>query len=340
MEEAAAFSITSITAHLALMHIGRLQKGESILIHSAAGGTGQSAIMLAQDIGAEVFATVGTLEKRKFLREQYNIPDDHIFHSRDASFEEGVCKQTNGRGVDVVLNSLAGPLYEASMRTLTAFGRFVDIGKVDMHAARRLNMSLMSRNISVSAVDLVAYSESPTQRRVIRDAGSAMLSAYLRKTVRAPVPQTPFSVSSMGDALALLGKGTHTGKIVIKADAQDNVRTVPRVPILDLGSKPYTHLVVGATTGVGLSIAKWLIANGARHVAAVSRHAEESCNADVLRQEADRVGGHVLVRNCDVSDPNALANLVRAVKQLGFPPIRGVIQGGMVLDVSSGMTCM
>jgi NADPH:quinone reductase-like Zn-dependent oxidoreductase len=88
-----------LTAYYALVTVGRLQPDETVLIHAAAGGVGQAAIAIAQYIGAEIYATVGSPEKRQLLIEQYGIPDDHIFSSRDTSFAKGVMRATNGLGV-------------------------------------------------------------------------------------------------------------------------------------------------------------------------------------------------------------------------------------------------
>ena len=107
-EIAASIPIIYCTVYYSLYHVARLQKGEFILIHAAAGGVGQAAIILAKILGAEIFATVGTQEKKNLIIEQYGIPDDHIFYSRDLSFSKGIMRMTKGRGVDVVLNSLAG----------------------------------------------------------------------------------------------------------------------------------------------------------------------------------------------------------------------------------------
>lgn len=98
-EDAASMPLIFLTAYYALVTVGRLQPGETVLIHAAAGGVGQAAIAIAQHIGAEIYATVGSPEKRELLIDQYCIPDDHIFSSRDTSFAKGVMRATNGLGV-------------------------------------------------------------------------------------------------------------------------------------------------------------------------------------------------------------------------------------------------
>ncbi|KAI0015454.1 reducing type I polyketide synthase [Xylariomycetidae sp. FL0641] len=114
LEEAAGITTAFCTAYHSLLNVARLTKGETILIHAAAGGTGQAAVQIAQYVGAEIYATVGSPAKRKLLIDQYGLREDHIFNSRDASFADGIRRMTSGRGVDVVLNSLSGKLLVAS----------------------------------------------------------------------------------------------------------------------------------------------------------------------------------------------------------------------------------
>lgn len=133
-EEAASMPLIFLTAYYALVTAGGLVKGETILIHAAAGGVGQAAIILAQHIGAEILATVGSEDKKSLIMTQYGIPEDHIFSSRDTSFAKGVMRATSGKGVDVVLNSLAGEALRLSWHCLAKFGRFLEIGKADLFA--------------------------------------------------------------------------------------------------------------------------------------------------------------------------------------------------------------
>lgn len=121
--EAASMPVTHATAYHSLVNLARLRKGQSVLIHAAAGGVGQAAVQLAKHLGLVVYATVGSDEKRDLLVKQYQIPDSHIFHSRDASFVKAIKRVTGGRGVDCILNSLSGELLRASWGCLASFGK-------------------------------------------------------------------------------------------------------------------------------------------------------------------------------------------------------------------------
>jgi NADPH:quinone reductase-like Zn-dependent oxidoreductase/acyl transferase domain-containing protein len=155
--DAVSCVVTYITAYSCLIELARLSQGESVLIHAAAGGVGQAAIQLAQYIGAEIFATVGSTQKKELLRDKYGIPESHIFNSRDTTFAKGVMRVTNGNGVDVVLNSTHGEALQESWNCLADFGRFVEIGKRDIIENNGLEMKNFLRNVWHLSIPLPTY---------------------------------------------------------------------------------------------------------------------------------------------------------------------------------------
>lgn len=152
--EAVAVINPGTTAYHALVNVARLQAGEKILIHSAAGSTGQFAIGIAKMLGAEVFATVGYNDKKHLLMDRFGIPEDHIFYNRNTIFAQDIKRVIDGYGVDVVLNSLSGDGLRASWEYIAPFGRFVEIGKADIGANTPLPMSSFARNASFAAINL------------------------------------------------------------------------------------------------------------------------------------------------------------------------------------------
>ena len=133
LEDAATIPAAYTTVYYALIMRGKLQDGESILIHAGSGGVGQAAINVCLSMGCEIFTTVGTKEKREFIKRQFpSITDDHIFDSRSVSFGDDLLRATNGRGVDVILNSLSEEKLQRSLDCLAENGRFLEIGKYDM----------------------------------------------------------------------------------------------------------------------------------------------------------------------------------------------------------------
>ena len=155
-ENAAAYPLAACTAYYALVTLARLRPGESVLVHSGAGGVGQSALQLARHIGATVFTTVGSDEKKRLLMEQYGLPSEKIWSSRDTSFAAEISRATNSKGVDVVINSLSGELLQASWRCVAPFGRFIETGKRDINDNGVLPMDGFANNVSFACADLAA----------------------------------------------------------------------------------------------------------------------------------------------------------------------------------------
>jgi NADPH:quinone reductase-like Zn-dependent oxidoreductase len=188
-EVAASLPVSFCTAHISVFDLARLRKGEKILIHAATGAFAQAAIILAKHIGAEIFVTVGTEAKRQFVIKTYGIQPDHIFSSRDPSFAPGVLAMTEGKGVDVVLNSLSGILLQESVNCLAPFGRFVEVGKRDFEANSHLALGAFTRSISFSSFDLLAFSDTkyPEIQEVLKD----VIRLFEQKVI---VPVDPITV--------------------------------------------------------------------------------------------------------------------------------------------------
>ena len=139
-EIGAALPIVYFTAYYAVMKASRLRKGETVLVHAASGGLGQAILNLCQLVGAEIFATVGTLEKKSLIMSQFGIDEDHIFSSRDDTFAKGIMRRTKGKGVDVIMNSVSGDALRLTWNCIAPFGRFVELGKRDFTVNSRLEM--------------------------------------------------------------------------------------------------------------------------------------------------------------------------------------------------------
>jgi NADPH:quinone reductase-like Zn-dependent oxidoreductase len=165
-EEAATVPICFATVIHSLIDLGRLSRGQSVLIHSACGGVGLTAIQVCQMLGAEMYLTVGSARKVDYLVETFGIPRSRIFNSRDSSFVEGVMRETGGRGVDLVLNSLSGELLHESWRCVAKYGAMMELGKRDILGSGRLNMINFQDNKSYHGVDLNSLGlERPAQLR-------------------------------------------------------------------------------------------------------------------------------------------------------------------------------
>ena len=210
-EEAATVPCIYATNYYALYHFGKMKKGDKVLIHSGTGGLGQSAIHLALQEGCQVFTTVGTAEKREFIKKLFpTIPDEHIGNSHDTSFEQMIMRQTNGRGVDIVLNSLAEEKLIASIRCLARNGRFLEIGKFDMFSNNPLSMSLIKKGISFYPIVLEALFAGNHRHK---SRLSKLVAEGLKNGKIKPIQATVFPKVEIEAAFRYMASGKHMGKV-------------------------------------------------------------------------------------------------------------------------------
>lgn len=328
-EDAASMPLIFLTAYYALVTAGALVSGETILIHAAAGGVGQAAIILAQHIGAEIFATVGSDEKKQLIMTQYGIPEDHIFSSRDTSFAKGVMRATAGKGVDVVLNSLAGEALRLSWHCLAKFGRFLEIGKADLFANTGLDMKPFLDNKSYIGVNLLDFENNPTPRaiKLWNDVAKIIHTGSLKPV--SPILQ--FTMADVEKAFRFMQAGKHMGKVVVRVDDSDIVPAVPRMPKVNVSSDA-TYVVAGLG-GICREIGRWLAEKGAKSLVFLSRSAASGEGNKAFAEDLRKAyGTDVRVFDCDVGNHKALAAVLEQCRDM--PPVKGCVTGAMVLDVS------
>ena len=225
LELAASAPLVFATAYYSLIDIGRLTSGETVLIHAAAGGVGQAAILLAQEVGAKVFATVSSEHKKRFLMDTYQLAEEQIFFSRDTSFATGIQKATDGQGVDVALNSLTGDALRATFECLAPFGRFVELGKRDIIQNARLEMVHFDKNVSFSSVDvsLIIRTRPTLMKRLLGES----FRLFGKPEIQKRWSIASFSISELESAFRALQGGRNTGKIVIKMEKDAMVKVKP-----------------------------------------------------------------------------------------------------------------
>lgn len=325
-DQAVSPGLILLTAYYSLIDVARLKKGESVLIHGAAGGVGQMAVQVAQLYGAKVIATVGSQVKRDLLRNRYGIPDEQILSSRDDSFVGGIMRLTEGRGVDVVLNSLSGKLLHASWNIVAPFGRFVEIGKRDIHENSALEMEPFRRNVLFASVDLVTvFAKNP--------ALGARLSQECYQLVHNGKIQLPETILTLPwsktiDGFRMLQMGKHIGKIVFERREGDLVPVKPS----SLRNKnrfhsDKTYLLVGGLGGLGRALAEWLYTKGARSLAFLSRSGAARGEAQATVQWLQSHGVEVTVFRGDVTNYGDVETCIQGISNLG-----GIFQAAMVLQ--------
>jgi acyl transferase domain-containing protein/NADPH:quinone reductase-like Zn-dependent oxidoreductase/acyl carrier protein len=306
-EQAAAVPSVFSTAYHGLIDLAELKAGEKVLIHAGAGGVGMAAIGLAHHLGAEVFATASPA-KWDVLREA-GVAEDHISSSRDLEFKDKFLAASDGEGVDVVLNSLAGEFVDASIELLRAGGRFLEMGKTDVRDAEQVADA--HPGVVYRAFDL--FEAGPERMRVTL----AELTALLEQGALRHSPLTAWDMRRAPEAFRHLREGKNVGKVVL---------TVPR-PI----EPERTVLITGATGGLGELIASHLVEKrGARHLLLASRSGEAAPGAAELRAQLQELGAQVGFAACDVSDRVQLEELLAAIPS--EHPLGAVIHAAGVLE--------
>ncbi|KAB8236983.1 type I polyketide synthase [Aspergillus alliaceus] len=328
LEIAATVPVVYCTAFYCLYKVARLSAGETILIHAAAGGVGQAAIILAQAVGANILATVGSVEKKKFLMQVYGIPEHRIFFSRDLSFVQSVMHATSGRGVDVLLNSLAGEAMQASFTCVAPFGRFVEIGKRDILANSHIELSPLEHNISFTTVDLGVFArDRPDLLGTLFD---SVFSLFRAGSARAIAPISVFDAANIGPALQMLQSGRSTGKLVVSLRDEQVVKVSPVTRDGSHLSPGASYVVVGGFGGLGQSIIAWLADHGAKHIIVVSRRGRATESTFRLFENLHLKGVAVNVVKCDISDRDQVVTTL--AQKLGeVPTVAGIIHSAMVL---------
>jgi acyl transferase domain-containing protein/acyl-CoA synthetase (AMP-forming)/AMP-acid ligase II/NADPH:quinone reductase-like Zn-dependent oxidoreductase/NAD(P)-dependent dehydrogenase (short-subunit alcohol dehydrogenase family)/acyl carrier protein len=320
--EVATVPITFLTAHYGLNYLAHMEKGDRVLIHAAAGGVGLAAIQLAQLAGAEVFATVGSPEKKAYIE---SLGVKHVFSSRNTDFADRIMEITGGRGVDIVLNSLAGEFIPKSLSVLAPFGRFVEIGRIDIYRNAPIGLAPFKNNLSFFSVDLDLFSRQrmPIARRLLKE----LLDLFEQKKLR-PLPMTVFPIEESVGAFRYMQQRKNIGKIVLtfpdRPYSEDAVAV--RHPALRGDG---TYLITGGLGGLGLEVAKWLVSQGARNLVLVGRRGGAAAREAVAALEAE--GARVHVAAADVADRQQLAGVLADAGR-SLPPIRGVIHAAGVLD--------
>ncbi|MEM7527884.1 MAG: type I polyketide synthase [Pseudomonadota bacterium] len=368
IEQAAGLPVAAFTARYALSEVARIEAGETVLIHGAAGGVGLAAIQEAMLRGAHVIATAGRPAKRRLLQA---LGVEHVLSSRDGSFARDLMEITGGRGCDVILNTLSGLQLARSLECLAPFGRFVEIGKQDLYGHGRATLRPLARNGSFHVVDadqLMAARPDLVHRLV-----SSWLDDRAAGRLGPPSPYTVFSAENAIDAFRLLQSAGHLGKVIVRSPLNAlqeigcakgsagrsgqvergvghtrRARQVSTRAGANLSPNPSQPslagcidargewLILGGTGGIGLALAERLAHRGARRLWLVSRQGGNQLSIERVRARLEKFGTELRVHSADGSDLNAMTALMREIESSARPAgasaLTGVVHAAMQLD--------
>lgn len=325
-EAAATVPTVFFTVYYALKQLANVQPGERVLIHGAAGGVGIAAVQLALHLGAEIFATVGSTEKREFVA---LLGVDHVFDSRSLAYADEILALTDGEGVDVVLNSLAGEAIRRNLRVLKPFGRFLELGKRDFFENTPIGLRPFKDNISYFGIDAdqLLLARPVLAGRLFRE-----VMALFREGVLFPLPYRAFTAERVVDAFRAMQQSRHIGKIVVRLErAQLKIEAVPKaVPKVAFKSDS-TWLVTGGLSGFGLESARWLAERGVGRLVLLGRRGARTPGAAEVIESLRALGTQVETVACDITDRAALQSVLADIRRDG-PPLTGVLHAAMVLE--------
>ncbi|XP_044740687.1 fatty acid synthase-like [Chrysoperla carnea] len=327
LEEAATVPVVYSTVYASLIKYG-MSKGQSVLIHSGTGGVGLAAIHVALHYGCEVFTTVGTQEKRDYIKKLFpQIKDSHIGNSRDTSFEQMIMFETNGRGVDFVLNSLAEEKLLASVRCLAEYGKFMEIGKFDLSKNNKLGMEVFMRGASFHGIMLDnTMHAAASQKQELQ----SMVWKGIQDGAVKPLPRTVFGIDNLEAPFRYMSAGKHIGKVLIKIREGETQKTavVPAIPKLYV-KRNKTIVIIGGLGGFGLELANWLIQRGCKNLILSSRQGLKKGYQSIRVQKWLSAGINVQISTADISTKQGCIEILKFAMQFG--PVDGIYNLAVLL---------
>jgi NADPH:quinone reductase-like Zn-dependent oxidoreductase/acyl carrier protein len=320
---AATVPVAFLTTVYALGHLAQLAEGETILIHGGAGGVGLAAIQYARHRGARIFATAGSPAKRALLR---NLGVEAVLDSRSLSFADDVMRLTDGAGVDVVLNSLAGEAMRRSLMLVKPFGRFLELGKRDFYENSSIGLRPFRHNVTYYGIDA---DQLPLRRPKLAAALFDEITTLFANGALRPLPHRSFDYADAEEAFRLMQVSGHIGKIVLTPS--EALPTALPSPTPFMADPARAYIITGGLDGFGLEAARWLARNGAKHLALLSRRGPATPNVDRVLGEFAAAGVDARAYAVDVGEEAALTSVLATIRT-EQAALGGVVHAAVAMD--------
>jgi NADPH2:quinone reductase len=209
-DEAAACALVCFTSYNLLKTAARLAKGETVLIHAAAGGVGTTAIQLAKILGAsKVIGTVGSDEKARVVQ---SLGADYVVNYRKERFVEKVLEWTEGEGVDVILDSVAGEVGEESMKCLARYGRLVNYGNLGGRES-----TYYTNQLQASCRSVIGFSFGTTRKyrpEIIREQAHEIFKYVTERQLKVIISKK-YDLHQAEDAHRFIESRKSIGKVIL-----------------------------------------------------------------------------------------------------------------------------
>ncbi|WP_059017501.1 type I polyketide synthase [Mycobacterium sp. M26] len=322
--QAVAVATAAATAWYGLHDQARIGAGDKVLIHSATGGVGQAAIGVARAAGAEIFATAGSEERRQLLRD---MGIKHVYDSRSTEFAEQIRRDTDGYGVDIVLNSLTGAAQRAGLELLATGGRFVEIGKRDVYGNTRLGLFPFRHNLTFFYVDLALMSLTHPQRvgELLREVYALTAAGELP-----PARHTDYPLAEAATAIRVMSAAQHVGKLLLEVPRTGQREVVVPPQQTEPFRRDGAYIVTGGLGGLGLFLAEKMAAAGCGRIVLTSR-SQPTLKALETIELIRSMGSDVVVVCGDIADPSTAGQLVTTATSTGLR-VRGVLHAAAVVE--------
>ncbi|KAJ5170212.1 Acyl transferase/acyl hydrolase/lysophospholipase [Penicillium coprophilum] len=325
---AAAIPMAFVTAYYSLVTVGHLKQDETILIHQAAGGVGQMAVRIAQSIGAKVYATVVSVEKKEAIADYFQIPFDHIFCADQVSSYEDLMNATTGRGYDVVVNTQSNEALHVSWKCMALHGRFVNLALAGTSDENHLSMKPFNIGASFLSINLEALMK--TKPELLHDILTRGIEWYTTGMIEPAMSPKCYPVGAIEDAFNHLSQGDSIGKLVIDLSSPGPVLAIKDESCVPLFTPDESYLVMDGGDSIGRSIIRWMGRRGAKNIIIMTRSGSESPKVRELESEMRMKGIRLAIYQGDFADANSLEHVIQESSKI-LPPIRGVIHSDAVL---------
>jgi acyl transferase domain-containing protein/acyl carrier protein len=322
--QAAAATIAYATAWHGLHNLAGIKSGDRVLIHSATGGVGQAAIAVGRSAGAEIFATAGSRQRRALLTD---MGIEHVYDSRTTEFADAIRRDTNGYGVDIVLNSLTGAAQRAGLELLSFNGRFVEIGKRDVYGNARLELYPFRRNLVFCYLDLALMCDtSPHQiQELLRTVYGLIADGTL------PVPKhTYYPLGQAATAIRTMSAAEHTGKLVLSVPRGEPTTVLVPPRRARVFRRDGAYIITGGLGGLGLFLAAVMAAAGCGRIVLTGR-SEPNPQAQKAIARMRGNGADIQVECGNIAEAGTAARLVTTATATGLP-LRGVLHAAAVVE--------